>query len=57
MLVHTSSPTIVVSTDQNIPTTVSQTQIYVSPTVLQSVDHCGSAVIGEFNNNNKLMTQ
>ena len=29
-----------------------------SPTVLQSVDHCGSTVIGEFNNNNnKLMTQ
>ena len=58
-LVHSSSPIIIVSTDQNTPITVSHKQIYVSPTVLQPVDGCtcGSAVIGEFNSNNKLMTQ
>ena len=52
--VHTSSSVIIVSTDQNTPITVSQKQIYVSPTIVQPVDGCtcGSAVIGEFNSNN-----
>ena len=61
--VHSSSPIVIVSTDQNSPTTgQSNTELCmhnVSPTVTTNtvdVDHCGSAVIGEFNNN-KLMTQ